>query len=226
MTDITIIYLTQNLLPERWVEFQLRTLFESIGGAPIITISRKPVPIVGQHIIQTEPSRASNVYWQMLKAAKLATTKYIGVAEDDSLYVQDHFNFIPPRDDTFYYNCSRWSLFTWSTPMYSWRDRKTNACLIANRELVIEALEERFAKYPNGTPDGATGELGRARTDKALGLTKRKEAYFYTNNPIIQVDHEFGLDERSKRHRKNWGSLRAYDIPTWGKAEDVIKNFK
>jgi len=228
MSETTIIYLTQNLLTDGWMDYQKKVLLDSISeDTPIIVISRKPTIVRNKNdinIIQTEPSSASNVYWQMLKAVKLAKTKYIAVAEDDTLYFRDHFNFIPKREDTFYYNCSRWSLFSWS-PIYSWRDRKTNCCLVANRELVLEALEERFAKYPNGTPPNATGELGRSRTDRLLGLTKRKEAYFYTNNPIIQIDHEFGLDDRAKRHRKNWGSLRAYSIPTWGPGSEILKHF-
>ena len=156
MNDLTIIYLTQNLLPEGWIKYQQDILLKAIGDAPIISVSRKPMDF-GINILQTEPSSASNVYWQMLKACRIATTKYIGIAEDDTLYVQDHFNH-RPADDTFAYNCSRWSLFTWGIPMYSWRDRKTNCCLIANRELMIEALEERFEKYPNGTPPAQTGE--------------------------------------------------------------------
>jgi len=98
--------------------------------------------------------------------------------------------------------------------------------MICNRELLIEALEERFAKYPQGTPPDCTGELGRWRSDKQLGLTKRKAVDFYTNTPIINVNHEFGLDERARRHRKTIGTLRAYWIPYWGKAKDLVLKFK
>ena len=98
--------------------------------------------------------------------------------------------------------------------------------MICSRKLLIEALEERFAKYPNGTPPELSGELGRWRSDNALGLTIRKAVDFYTNNPIINFNHEFGLDDRAKRRRKTYGTLRAYDIPTWGKAEDLVKKFQ
>lgn len=238
--DLTVIYLTQNLLPEEWMKYQQKVLLDAIGKTPIIVVSRKPTLIrdidktgyVDVHIsnevniLQTEPSSPSNVYWQILKAAKLATTKYIGIAEDDSLYCEDHFSFIPPRDDTFYYNLSHWSLFTWGTPIYGWRNRKGNWTMIANRELVIEALEERFAKYPNGTPPDKTGELGRWRSDKQLGLKQRKAEDFYTNTPIINFNHELGLDDRARRHQKTIGTLRSYWEPYWGKAKDLVKHFK
>lgn len=224
--DLTVIFLTQNLLPDNWNKYHQKILLEAMGDADLITVSRKPMELPGINIIQTEPSSPSNVYWQMLKAAKIAKTKYIAIAEDDTLYVQDHFNHIP-SDDTFEYNFSHWSLFVWlKEPQYGFRHRKGNYSMIANRELVIEALEERFSKYPNGTPPESTGELGRWRSDKQLGLTKRKAEDFYTSNPIINFNHEFGLDDRARRHQKTIGSLRAYDIPYWGKAKDLVKHFK
>lgn len=223
MTDITIVYLTLNKLPEKWMEYQQDVLKKAIGDAPIISVSRLPMDL-GTNILQTEVPSASNVYRQMLRAAKMATTEYIGVAEDDTLYCSDHFNYRPPKD-VFAYNLSHWSLFTWGTPIYGWRNRKGNYSMICNRELLIEALEERFAKYPEGTPPSMTGELGRWRTDERLGVTKRKAIDFYTNNPIINVNHEHGLDDRARNHRKTIGTLRAYDIPMWGKAEELVKKF-
>lgn len=98
--------------------------------------------------------------------------------------------------------------------------------MIANRELVIEALEERFTKYPDGTPDDKTGELGRWRSDKQLGLQKRKAVDFYTNTPIINICHEVGLDDRARRHRKSFGTLRAYSIPYWNTPQDIMQHFK
>jgi len=222
--DLTIIYLTLNNLPKGWQEYQIEVLKKCIGNAPIISVSRLPMDL-GINLIQTEEPSPSNVYRQMLRAAKIATTKYIGIAEDDTLYCPDHFRH-RPRDDEFAYNLSHWSLFTWGVPTYGWRNRKGNYSMIAPRKLLIEALEERFEKYPEGTPPDLTGELGRVKVDSYLGLTQRKAVDFYTNNPIINVNHELGLDDRARRHQKTLGTLRAYDIPGWGKAADLVLKFK
>lgn len=225
-SDLTVIFLTLNNLPPKWEEYHKQVLLEAIGDAELITVSRIPTDMgKGINLIQTETPSASNVYWQMLRAAKLATTKYIAVAESDSLYCQDHFNFKPPRDDVFYYNLSHWSLFSWDENMFSWRNRKGNWTMIANREFVIEALEERFAKYPSGTPPESTGELGRWRSDKQLGLKQRKSEDFYTYTPIINLNHEFGLDDRAKRHWKRHGTLRANSIPYWNTPAEILKHF-
>ena len=100
-----------------------------------------------------------------------------------------------------------------------------NFTLIAPRKLLIEALEERFKKYPNGTPNGITGELGRSNVEDKLGVTRRKAMWFSTETSIIHIDHEYGIDRLARTHRKGYGTLRAYDIPYWGKAEDIVKKF-
>lgn len=219
MPDLTVIFLTLKKLPLGWQKYHKEVLLDAIDDTKLIEISPDG------DLIQNEPPSQSNVYKQLLRGAKIATTEYIAVAEDDTLYCKDHFQYRPEKG-VFAYNQSHWSLFTWGEPMYSWRDRIGNFTLIAHREDVIEALEERFTKYPNGTPEGKTGEIARWRTDAQLGLTPRKMHEFQTKTPVINLTHQLGLDERARRQRKAHGTLRAYDIPTWGKAKDLIKQFK
>lgn len=222
--DITIIMLTANRVPKKWAEFHKEKLIESAGNATIITISREPLDW-GINLLDTEPYEISNIYFQLFRGAKKATTEYIGVAEDDTLYPKEHFEYRPPLD-TFAYNMNRFGLFRWSkTPTYFWKDRISNSTLIAPRRLTMEALEERFAKHPKGTPGGFTGELGRPNIEEKLGVINRKSTWFSTETSIVRVDHELGIDRLSRTHRKGMGILRAYDIPYWGRAEDIVKKF-
>lgn len=223
-SDLTIIFLTANRVPKKWAEFHKEKLQEAAGTSPIITISREPLDW-GTNILQKEPYGISNIYFQLLKGAQIAKTDYIGVAEDDTLYPREHYEFRPPLD-SFAYNMNRFGVFRWSRrPTYFWKDRMSNSTLIAPRKLVIEALEERFAKYPNGTPVGATGELGRNNIEDRLGVSRRKAIWFSTEISVVRVDHELGIDRLAQTHRKGMGILRAYDIPHWGKAEDIVKQF-
>lgn len=110
-TDLTCIFLTANRVPEQWAEFQKETLLKALDGIPVITMSMKPMDW-GQNVLQDGEVNANNVYRQLLRAAKLATTKYIAVAEDDSLYSYEHFHTFRPKDDEFGYNLSRWGIFS------------------------------------------------------------------------------------------------------------------
>jgi len=222
-SDITIIFLTANRVPKQWAQFHKEKLLEAAGSSPVITISREPLDW-GINLLQTEAYGISNIYFQLLRGAKTATTDYIAVAEDDILYPKEHFQFRPP-EDTFAYNMNRFSLFTWGKPTYFWKDRISNSTLIAPRLLTIEALKERFNKYPNGTPPYFTGELGRPNIEDKLGIKRRKSMWFSTEVSIVRIDHELGIDRLARTHRKGMGILRAYDIPYWGKAEDLIKKF-
>lgn len=221
--DLTVIFLTVNKVPEKWAGYQKDVLLEATDGLPIITVSKKPLDW-GLNILQTEPPSAVNIYNQMLRAAKIAETPYVAMAEDDTLYPYEHFHSFRPPDDTFGYNMIRWQLHTWQ-PIYYWRSRLANYAMIAPRKLLIEALEERIKRYPKGVPESKVGELGRNTVEKRLHVTLRKSWEFSTTIGLVCLHHEYGLDPLEQRHKKRMGMLRAYDIPHWGKSEDVVKHF-
>jgi hypothetical protein len=224
MKDLTIIYLTANKIPETFAKYQRKILLEAIGDYPLISISRKPMDF-GHNLPDDGEYGYLNIYRQMLRVAKIATTDYVAIAEDDVLYPPEHFSFYRPEKDTFAYNQNRFALFTWGVPTYNWRNRKSNCTLIAPRLLMIEALEERFAKYPGNTmPKEYIGELGRERIDKMLKVQIRKSIEVYSERSVIQINHCQATENAQAKRRKALGPIKAFDIPFWGKAEDLIKN--
>lgn len=224
--NLTCVFLTVNKLPPKWTTFHKQKLLEAIGDYPIITVSRIPTDMGGVNLIQDGPICADNVYRQMLRACYVATTPYIAIAEDDSLYPYDHFHTFRPDLNTFAYNMSRWSLYDWREPMYSWRDRISNLTLIAPRELTIKCLEERFEKYPNPIPDSLCGEMGKVRTERKLDLPHYNTIMWNSDIAVLNINHKYSMDDRELRQVKKPGSLRAYDIPYWGHARQIMAHFK
>lgn len=229
--DLTILYISASEMPEHWIKFQVDHLLKAVGDAPIISISRKPMDL-GQNIIDAEPMCHWNIYMQMLNGALLAETPYVATAEDDTLYTKEHFTEFRPPADKVSYDRSRWSLFTWDN-MYCMRQRISNCSLIAPRELLIEALSERKAKWPDGVPNKKCGEVGRAKVDHVrLGVTIRGCVEWYSRGPIVQLNHPTGSDTgdygvvNGRRMVKRHGQIRAYDIPHWGKATEIIKHYE
>jgi hypothetical protein len=208
--DLTLLFITAGKVPEKWAEFHAEQL------------AKLPYPIIT--LRDEEKMGYQRIYDQLLIGCKQATTPYIGVIEDDVLYPPEHFNKFRPKMDEFAYNQHRWALFTWGKPTYSWRNRVSNCSLIAPREFAIEVLEERNAAHPNGWP--YVGELGRWRIDKVLGVTPRKLVEWHSTVAVVQINHDNASEERQKIHWKDLGPMRAYDIPVWGKAEDLIKKFQ
>jgi len=228
-TDLTIIYLTLNMMPKTWSDFQIGHLLKSADGARIISISCEPMSL-GDNILQTEPKSYWNIYMQMLRGSEMADTKYVAVAEDDVLYTPEHFREFRPKDNEVSYNHSRWSLFTWDN-MYCMRQRVNNSTMIGPRDYVIDALRERKARWPNGLPDERVGEIGRPDKDKVMKVTPRNMFVWFCRNPVIQLNHPTGTDVgdyarvAGRRLIKKHGQMKAYDIPYWGRAEDILRYY-
>lgn len=219
MTDLTVIMLTPNLVPEKWAEFHKEKLLEAIGDTPLITVSKKPLGW-GHNIIQ-EGYGLINIYKQMLRAAKIADTPYIAMADDDTLYPRQHFEY-RPKQEGYFYNLNRWHMFTWGEAIYFHKPWRGNGLLIATRNLVIKALEKRFENGED-LPPHAQHELGTRRD--MLEQDFVKSIVFYTNEPVLSFYHDQSFDEDVKQHRKRMYPVRAYDIPVWGKAENIRKKF-
>jgi len=223
MKDLTAIFLTVNKVPKKWAKYHREVVSEALGDTPVISITKEPSDW-GTNIIQEGEIRASNVYREMLRGAKLATSAYIAVVEDDTLYYKDHFK-CRPELDTFGYNINRAGLFTWGKPTYFWTLRVVNSTMIAPREQLIKALEERFEKYPDGMSSGLAGELGRKNIEERLKVDVQKMTCFKTPIAVVSFGHVFSMDSRQQNHRKRMGLIRAFDIPHWGKASELVKHF-
>ena len=218
LNDLTVIMCTLNKLPEGWVKYHKQILLEAIGDYPLITISKKPMDW-GLNITQDGEESPANLYWQMLKGLKLVTTPYIAMVDDDTLYPREHFTSFRPPLNTFAYNMTRWAIFTWGRPFYFYRNRISNCLLIAPRELAIKILEERFKKYSNKFSYHTGRELTANDGDKGY-------IEFFTYEPVINFYHIFGIDPLEKRRRKRPWPIQAFDLPKWGRAEDLVKHFK
>jgi hypothetical protein len=249
MSDLTVIYYTSNYLEKKNPYFVANTkkqLLKAIGDIPLISVSQEPMDF-GKNICLGIIGRSHlNIYRQILEGCKAATTKFVALAEDDILYSPEHFDFRRyiknPREDTFYYDMCKLSIFTWIRPaLFSFRfKREVVNQLIAPRQLLIDALEERFRRvevlikkikieHPEITdPEQRIikywGDLGRY--EDILGVTVRKTRQESCTNPSIVFSHEYAFGyEVNQGKKKRLGDLRIHSVPYWGSAEEVLKLF-
>jgi len=213
MKDLTIIFLTFNRVAPKWAEYHKEKLIEAIGDTSVITISREPLNW-GTNLLQTEYS-VRNVYTQILRGAKLAVTPYIAIAEDDTLYPKEHFQFRPPMDK-FAYNVNRWGLFTWGRGTYFSKPRIATGLMIAPRGLVISSLEKKL--------EFSSGEIS-GRNARELGYRTANTIEFTTEYPVVCVSHPRSLDPLSQRARKKLGPVQRFDLPPWGNAKQLVSRF-
>ena len=122
-----------------------------------------------------------------------------------------------------------WNIYTCVEPMFSYKapgGRRNLNGLICERKLLIEHLEERFKLHPDDSKIDIRifGEPGKY--DNQLGTTPYPSEYFYPNPPNIVFSHENNLQFKGLGTRKGHGQIRATEIPTWGRAEDLVKLYE
>jgi len=241
MNDLTVIYYTSNWLDTHNPHFlrNTRKVLEQVTrDMPIISVSQKPVTFSGvtdhTNICIGDIGRSHlNIYKQILIGCEAAKTEYVAMAEDDILYSFDHFHTFRPSKDTFAYDMSKLSIFTWTKPpLFSFRTkRRVVNSVIARRKLVISALEERFKRIEVLQHEGMSIEQIESRWgdftryEEQLGVKVQTAEEFYSVIPNIVFSHEHALGYVSRGKNKRLGDIRIIEVPYWGRAEDVLKLF-
>ena len=230
--DITIVYYTSNQLEKDNPYFLSNTkkqLLKAVADFPIVSVSHKPIDL-GTNICLGDIGRSHlNLYKQILIGAKASKTKYIACAEDDIFYSYEHFHQELPRGDYFLYDMNKWSIFTWTKPpQYTYRDRLVVNQLIAPRDYLVEALEERFARVEELKKTKSEADIIKywgdpGRYEKYLGVKVREVKHFFSSVPSIVFTHESAFGYLNHSNRKKLGNPKAYDIPVWNRAEDILK---
>lgn len=232
--DLTVVYYTSNWLDNHnpyFLENTKKQLLKAIDDLPLVSVSQKPI-VFGNNICVGNIGRSHlNLYRQILEGVRAAKTKYVAMAEDDVLYSYQHFHYYLPEKDKFAYDMNKWSIFTWTRPpLFSFRTkRKVVNSLIAKRDMLVAALEERFNRVDNLLSLGQHeediihhwGDPGRY--EENLGVTVRETEEFYSDCPNIVFSHPEAFGYLSRGTRKRLGDLRAIELPYWGRAEDVLK---
>ena len=223
MTDLTCLYYTANRLPPAFAEAVRAELVRAVDGRyPILTVSQGPLAF-GDHQIDIGPVGPSilTLYRQVLLGAEAATTPYVALCEDDTLYSRSHFDCHRPALDTFAYDHHKWALYTWGPAIFSAKTNRSvlNQC-IAPREQLIAALTERFRKtYPPDRVEKHFAEPGRY--EKWLQVTEQKLETFWAPDPSIVISHEYALGFRHLGTRKALGETQCTELPGWGHAADL-----
>ena len=246
MESVSIIYYTSNYLDDHNPYFLANTrrqLERAIADKPLIVVSQKPVQWarMTENVVVGDIGRSHlNIYWQILQGAKKATTKWVAMAEDDILYSEPHFNFwyfVKPEfmeGDYFLYDMNKVSLFTWETkhPIFSYRSKRMVVNqLVAKRDMLVEAMEERFAKLVELRKIWEERKILKfwgdpGRYEDGLGVTIRKTYQYSSWIPSIVFSHEDALGYLTQGSKKKDGDLRIVELDDWGRAEDILKLYK
>lgn len=217
--DLTIILYTAHTVPTSFAKQTRGQLIEAMPEGATLIMDEIDEGVTPSHV---------NIYYQALRGAKKAETKYIALAEDDVLYSPEHFKY-RPNDGVFAYNNNSWMIYTWQDePIFSQKSggRRNLNSLICERELFIAAMTERFMNYPDWDKIDLSVWAEPGKYEKYLGVTVRSSETFQTNPPNIVFSHENELSFSGLGKRKRVGEIRALEIPYWGTAKEVRRLYE
>lgn len=253
MNNRTIIYYTDDSLPDNFASRIRELLLKSAGSISIISVSQKPLDF-GHNICVGDIGRSHlSMYRQLLAGGEYIDSDYVVLAEHDCLYTPEHINWTPPQKDIFYYNINHW-FAQWNSRRYkgeySYYRRKPLSQLICAKDIFIKAVEEKVWLLQNGymIRKGQVGacEMGVVPNDEAFirifpcepGVCDNRKEYIDALAQFKDLGKEIGhwkakafstvLPNIDIRHGGNFSGRRrgrqyCYELPYWGKLSEIFK---
>jgi hypothetical protein len=229
----TAIYLTDSSVDQKIWNVCQNILQKEANGMPIISVSQVPIDF-GENICVGNIGRSwLSLYKQLYAGLEAAKTKHIVICEHDCIYSNEHLLFVPPRNDTMYYNMNHWLVQydCISHPelngMYSYWPRRTPMSqLIANRDFLLKDTELRVRLLVDPTDDVSViraqlwaSRGGAPSIHKLIQHKLPDHPYerFSTKNPNLDIRHKTNFTGPKR------GKKRCYELPYWGKFKDIIQ---
>ena len=166
------------------------------------------------------------MFKQILAGLEALDTDIVFFCEHDVLYHPSHFEFIPPTNNTYYYNTNVWKVDVKTGNCLHYDCQQTSG-LCADRELLLRHYRERVRRVE---AEGFTRRMGfepgthnrKERVDDYKAESWRSEC------PNVDIRHDKNLTPnrwrkeqfRNQRYTKGW--TEADEIPGWGKGMEII----
>lgn len=224
-----IIYYTNNILPEHIAVVCRKTISEI--GLPIISVSQYPIDFGENHVVDY-PSAILSMFKQIKYALEKSTADIVYHCEHDCLYHPSHFEFVPPRTDTYYFNTNVWAVDADSGQALYYDGMKMTSGLCASRKILLEHYEhkldwiERNGKFSQRLMGYEPGRKMSKGRDDYPWETYRSECPNIDIKGLHNITRKrFSLDEyRSRRQLKKSWKLRR-KVPHWGKTKGRVNEF-
>lgn len=200
------------------------------SGIPIVAVSLNKSIGFGDKNITMEGERSPEMmHKQILRGLQSSTAKYVFLCESDVLYHPLHFEFVPPRDDTFYYNINVWKV-RYDDGLSVWTDNMQQVSgICADRELLLDFYTKRLAQievegFNRHYEPGDKQTVYLERTGKEY-----KVSTYMSRFPNLCIRHDSNLTKskwspeefRNKEYAKGW--KEGYYVKGWGDTKELMK---
>lgn len=163
-------------------------------------------------IVLDREKSGGTMHYQILAGLERSTADYVFLCESDVFYHPSHFEFTPPRDDTFYYNTNVWRVRWEDGHAVRTEGLQQVSGICANRLLllehyrrrvqVIEGNEGKFDVKHMAYEPGTRGKFG---DEKIANWSSPFPNIDITGHGQTLTKPKFSVDEfRNKRYSQGW----------------------
>lgn len=200
------------------------------AGLPIVSCSLKPINFGKNIVIEGQRSYPTMIR-QIITCLENSDVDYVFFCENDVLYPISHFDFIPPKDNIFYYNSNVWRWWLGSDKAIRYDRMLPLSCLSVNRKFALYHYQMRAEKIKEWRLDEIRSREPRwarlwgyepgTKKKKRGGFTDDDFDTWYSKDPVIDIRHsktfskpKITLD--SFKHQPiGWQEISIKDIPLW-----------
>lgn len=221
---VGVLYYTDNELDSKIMTNCQQQLKDAAGDKPIVSVSLKPIDF-GKNIVLSLERSILTMTKQILAGLEALDTDIVFFAEHDVLYPKEHFDFMPPQRDVFYYNGNYW--FVRADGFAVHYNVSPLSGLVAYRNILIAHYKERIDLIER---------IGYSRWIGYEPMTHNRVAWenkypfevFTPSKPIIDISHGKNVSrkrwsqDKFIRKPKFWEEGTASNIPGWGDVTHLI----
>jgi glycosyltransferase involved in cell wall biosynthesis len=226
-TTKSVLYYTDNRLDPRIMKACQEQLLrcQQVHGFELISVSLEPIQFGTNYTYDGERG-IETMFNQIWGGLDICTGDVVYFAEHDVLYHPSHFDFVPQREDIFYYNQNSWRVNA-ETGHALFHFANSTSGLCAHRKLLLEHYARRVKLVAERGFSRRMGfEPGTHRRAERVDDYGCKS--FMSAAPNIDIRHDKNLTPnrwrkdqfRNQKYTRGW--QEADEIPDWGRFEDVL----
>lgn len=195
------------------------------------TLVRSGLPITSSYLQPGEERGYPQMIRQIISCLERSEAKYVFFAEHDVLYHKSYFNFIPPRDDIYYYNTNMWR---WDYPkdrLIRYDGLTSLSQMCCNRLLALDHYKRRLQKIEevglekikSKEPEWARkwGYEPGTKRRRIGGFSDEQSEKWSAEFPNIDIRHNGTFSSpkvhlsQFKHQPTGWREITLKDVPGW-----------
>lgn len=218
-----LIFYTDNQLSLKYakrVQKQLRDIADQ-KNLQIVSASLKPMDHFGKNVHLPLERGMDTYFQQIIKGLETLDTDIVYFCEHDVIYSPTHFDFIPDRQDMFYYNQNFWRIRPEVDDLAVHWDANQVSGLVCYRQYALDWYKKKYEEIKKN---------GFDRSYEPGGRDQNQYQTFKSKTPNIDIRHKGTLtkdkwspnDFRDKSTCINWQEATIHSIPGWSASQIVF----